>query len=77
MKPVPHTALLFQNVSIAVFDAAGQQLPELQTCLLFLWAEDAERNGYHVDGLVVECSGGEKWQLRKTPEGWNRLFLGS
>lgn len=73
-KPKLDCAMVFQNVSIAVFDETEQQVGELQTCLLFLWAERAELLGYDVNGLVVETSAGN-WKLIKGADGWRREFV--
>lgn len=62
--------LALANFSMACFDERGEQIPELQSNLLILWAEHAERAGHDPNGLVVETPMGALKIVRSTG-GWN------
>jgi hypothetical protein len=61
---------VFLNLQIAVFDRQGNQVSALQTGLMTLWAEYAERQGYDPDGASIEVAAGVRWRIRKTEIGW-------
>lgn len=44
---------------IACFNEDGEQIPELQECLLSAWAARAQELGYDVNGLEVETQQGQ------------------
>ena len=67
----PKSLMVFPNFNVACFSQSGDQIAELQTSLLLLWAEHAIENGYDPDGLVCETQDGS-WQIFRTKEGgWN------
>jgi hypothetical protein len=70
----PKTAMMSSIGQMAIFDEQGQQIPDLQMPLLLMWAEVAEKRGYQVDGLVIECRG-DSVRLVKNGQQWNFAVL--
>lgn len=68
--------LVFQNGNIAVCDASGQQVPELQVSWPELFARHAESLGYNPEGWVIEQQAGPKMRFFRTEVGgWNRDII--
>ena len=69
-------AMAFFNGNIAVCDARGNQIPELQVGWPNLWAKLAESLGYDPDGVVFELQGGGKFRIFRCGDGsFNREML--
>lgn len=61
--------------NVAAFDINGSQIPELQTNLLALWAEEAECQGIDVDGVIVQWNGtAYRITRNSSPEGFKWLL---
>lgn len=69
------TCLVLSNFCVAVFDAQGRQIPDLQMSLLSLWAERAEKLGYPVEGLLIETPKGSMRLCRGHDARWGAEFL--
>lgn len=63
------TVFFFANGSVAAFDQAGAQIPDLQENAICQWAEHATKNGYDVTDVVVETTQG-KWKLAMAEGKW-------
>jgi hypothetical protein len=63
--------VVFDNFNLVAFDARGEQMPDVQRNLLTMWAEHAAANGVDPDGLVIEVTGGQRWRIFKTENGFN------
>lgn len=64
--------IVFPNFNVACFNAAGEQMPELQKSIPTLLAEHAEKCGYDLNGAVIETAHGN-WKMFRTDDGrWNR-----
>lgn len=67
--------LVFPNLNIACFNAAGEQIPELQKSIPTLIAEHAEQCGYDLDGAIISTHDGN-WRMFRTEDGgWNRELV--
>ncbi len=76
LHPVVRPIMVFHNLNVAAFDAAGQQIPELQKSLATLLAEHIENSGYNPEGVVVETQWGESWRLFRTQfDTWNHELV--
>ena len=74
VQRITRPLMVFRNLSVAAFDDAGQQIPQLQKSLTSLLAEHMEKCGYDPEGVVVETQWGRSWKLFKTELGtWNVL----
>lgn len=75
----PKTIIVFPNLNVAVCDNNGNQIPELQESLPTLLAQHFEKNGYDINGCVIETTVWN-WKMFRTEDGgWNReqVDLGS
>ena len=64
-------AFCFANGNLVVFNAKGEQIPELQGGWPELWARHAKSLGYNPDGIIFRVQGGQSIQVFKTNNGWN------
>ena len=71
MKSPPCQVLYFDSGQIAVFDAQGNQIPELQEPPILLWAKHAAALGYEMDGLLIESRAGMLRIFKTSDGGWN------
>lgn len=63
--------VVFDNFNLAAFNDRGEPLPDVQRNLLTMWAQFAADNGIDPAGLVVEVTGGQRWRIFKTENGYN------
>lgn len=63
--------VVFDNFNLVAFDDLGAQLPDVQRNLLTMWAQFAADKGISPDGLVIEVTGGQRWRIFKTANGYN------
>ena len=63
--------IIFNNMNVAVFDEDGQQMGRLQKSACELIAEHCEREGFDIEGVVIETPAAN-WRMRRTEYGWNR-----
>ena len=76
MKKVIKSAMCFNNGNIAVFDAKGNQIPELQRSWPNLWCEHAERMDYDPNGVVFDTQAGVKFKIFRCADGgFNRDII--
>ena len=65
--------MCFDNGNIAIFDAQGNQIPELQESWPSLWAKHAEQLGYDPEGVVFELQSGLNFRIFRCEDGsYNR-----
>ena len=67
----PASGLAFKHGQLAVFDAAGNQIGELQKSWPVLFAENAEREGYNPEGLVFDLQFGGRIRIIRGDGRWS------
>ena len=66
------SVFVFPNLNIAACDENGMQIPEIQTCPLYLWADLCVSKGLDPMTAVIETSKGKRRLIKDSEGKWNR-----